>query len=313
MRSPRGSVLVVSVWTVGLLAGLTVAQASRVGLQTRLAGRWLEGAQAAALAQSGVAWAQGVLAADPTLEWDATSEAWARPEQWGAGFQSEEGGWAVRDDPEAPGIVRMRVRDAQGTVLLNAATPDILTRLPALAKAELPGFADAVAQAVATGPDGQPRPLVHLEELVVRAGVPPESVAALAAVARTWGPKPVNLNTVAPATLAALGLDAQAAELFCAKRDALAATAPVFTKLPDDVLPFLKDQLGYDADAAPYQQMESLMTQGWADVRSSVFTIEVEAATRAHGVRRTVTAVVARTAPSGIQVLRWEEGMADAA
>lgn len=305
----QGSVLVVAVWTVGLLAGLTVSQATRVGLQTRMAGRVMEMAQASALAASGVAWATGALAGDAAREWDAANEAWAHPDQWGAGFTAEEDGWAVRDDAESPGILRVRVRDAQGTVWLNDAAPEVLARLPTLAEVTgLSGFAEAVAAAVAPGPDGEARPFVHPEELVVRAKVPPEAVEPLLAVVRVWGPKPVNLNTAPPAALTALGLDPGAAQTLCAQREARRAAGGALQDL--DAVRALLREIGYDADSAPYQTMESWMTQGVADVRSSVFTVEADAVTRAHGVRRTVTAVVERTADA-VRILRWQEGTTD--
>lgn len=313
-RRVAGSVLIVSVWTVGLLASVTVMQATQVGLQTRLAGRLWETAEASALARSGVAWAQGALAADwsdtPATAWDAANEAWAHPERWDVGFVEEKSttGWAVRDDPAAPGLVRVRVRDAQGTVPLNDATPEMLARLPALAEIpELPAFAEAVTTARAPGSDGQARPLMHPEELVMRVGVPPEAVDQLMTVARAWGPKAVNLNAASPQALTALGLDAAAAQAFAAQRDERVRSGrPLDTA--DAVRAFLRDDLGYDATSVQAQTVERWLTEGWAAVQSSVFLVEVEAVTRAHGVRRAVTAVIQRVAPSEMRIIRWQEG-----
>lgn len=304
--SAGGSVLLVSVWAVGMLASLTVAQAVRVALQARVVGRGEEAALAAAAVRTGVAYAQWQVATDPDLTWDGSSEAWAHPGRWGVGLTEDRQGWGAQSLGEEE-TLRVRIRDAQGTISINDADDAMLARLPQVMGISLPRFAEQVRAAMAPGPDGRPRPILYLEELIPRAAVPPSAVEALRAVARTTGPKAVNLNAVSPAVLKILGVPATFADTFCRQRDGAegAADDAVF-RTADEVRAFLQ-RLGYDAQAPEYLAIERLLAEGWAGVASSVFQVEVVGVSGRHGVRRAAVALVTRAEEGAAPVVQWQE------
>lgn len=282
MRASRGSVLILSVWAVSLLASVTVAQAIQVGLQARLVGRDAERAQAAALARTAVAHALWQLGADSQRDWDARSEAWAQPETWTPPFSETEDAW------------RVTIADADGPLNLNEATPEMLARVPALAS-----FVAAIVAQRA----GQP--FRHLEELVTRVGVARSALPGLRPLLRTQGPKGVSLHGTTPEVLVLLGLSPELADRLCRLRDGGPGVADdlVFPR-PEEIQPILARRLGLTPQESAV--MTTLVAEGWLGVASSRFAIEAVGIHRRHGQHRTVAAIVARDG-SHLTVEGWHE------
>lgn len=307
----KGSVLIVSLWAVGFLTSVTVAQATRVGLQARLVGREQELAQAANLARTGVAYALWQLDADAQRSWDARAEAWAQPARWAPAFPEDQDGWTVA------------IEDAEGTLNLNALlatwSDDALDQIPRRAGVDLPGFGAQLRRAVTQ--DGTTKPLIHLEELVARAGIPHEVIPKLQALVRVAGAATVNLNATGPTVLELLGLPEPLAQRLVQLRDRQADRA-------DDDWIYVKPEGGSEPlmiqpgtggmpvalGTLPEFQGDDLtllftaVGEGRLGVASTTFRVRAEGVTRAHQLRRTVEALVTRPADGAPStVARWHE------
>lgn len=283
ITTSRGSVLILSLWTLTILTGLTVTQAGTVGTAWRLTERLQDTLVAFDLAQQGLAQALTALEADPTRTWDAPSELWGhRQEQ-----TTTDGAWTAI------------VSDESGLLNVNTASREALARFP-----------ESSAALAATILDGRAQhPFHHLAELALLPGMTGERLQQWAPVITVLGRGPVNLNSASAEVLELLGLPASAAETFVAWRngpDGLLGTSDdhVFHDLAD-IAPAISPWLKPDEAA----MLMNLVNTGQLSVRSNAYRITAygHSAGRSQ-TQRTCVALVECQVPGIASTIRgWHE------
>jgi general secretion pathway protein K len=292
----RGMVLVIVLWIVALLAVMAGAFAYSMRVETRLAARSVERAQARALGEAGVAYA---------IAWQLNAAAEADPESRTR--------WPPNGDPHdwqfGGGTLRIEVVDAGGLVNLNAVGPELLAALLKAAGVDpkdqdslaaaiqdwrdpddqpLPGGAESAEYRAAGQPGPKNAPFESVEELRQVLGVTRELQERLAGVVTVFGWHAGVDPGLAPArVLLALGLDERA------------------------VADYLSIRARSTADGEPPPSLPpgggvSFFSQG----RANVYHIAVVAET-ATGTAARVEAVVdpqEARAGQGPRLLAWREG-----
>ena len=289
MSRHRGSVLLLTLWAVSVLSVLAIAQATRISLQLRWAGRLDEARQAWYLAWAATEAAGEVLASDSEPAWDALKEPWGK----------------VPADPihwVSSGWLRYRIQDEQSRIPLNRVTAEQAARLP--------GFNPQTAQELVSRRDAG-KPVNHLGELFLLTDFPAEPLEELAGLVTVYGSGPVNLNTAPAPVLIRLGLSPSLAGQIAAFR--LGQDGQPGT--PDDgvfpaaqeVIPVLEEQLG---PLQPEDQtaLGNLLSSQMIGVGSSLFQVEAEGWVQQNGIHAKVIAVMERTGPDLKAVVRgWRE------
>lgn len=279
MRRDRGSVLLVSLWALGFFTSMTVAQATRVGLQVRWVGRQREQLRADALLQSALAYAMWQLQID-AREIDTSTEAWADSKEWAPMFLPEQDSWTVK------------ISDAQGTISINDASLETLMRIP-----QLVPTAQAIVDARAD------HLFAHPEELITRIGLSQEAYLAVRPLLRMQGDKAVNLHSATAQTLEILGLSKDLAQqIFDLTHH---KTSPVvFSSEEAKDEQVVKDRLGLTLEEA--SQVANLAKEGWLDVKSSCFEVQADAVAQPRQIQRSVRALLLRSnSGTPIQVIEW--------
>ncbi len=283
MKSPRGSVLILSLWTLTLLTSLTVTQAGTVGAAWRLTERMQDTLDALDLAQQGLTQALTTLDADSTRAWDAPSEPWGhRQEQ-----TTPAGAWTIL------------VTDDAGLLNVNTCSRETLARLPESSPALASAIIDQRTQ----------HPFHHAAELALLSGMTPERLRSWAPLMTVVGKGPVNLNSVSTEVLEVLGVPASAAATIVAWRNG-----------PDGQLGTADDHVFHDvADIAPVSSallkpdeavtLMNLVNTGQLGVRSNAYRIIAQGRSIGRSqTRRTCVALVERQAPGLPSTIRgWHE------
>ncbi len=248
MNSKKGSILILTLWTLSFLAIFAVSLSSRVSAQLRLASHLQDRLKAYYLANAGIEKAIVELAADETLDCDSLDETWANNEESfkeapvGDGYitlsyvmaaEVKEG----EDDEssEAEEVTLYGVMDESSRVNINKVSADILEilleRIGGLDSDEATEIANAIVdwrdKDIIVSPDGAESAHYEglkapyeckngefqvIEELLLVKGMTPEIFSKLQKVITIYGEGKVNINTVDVNTLYGLGLDTRLAE-----------------------------------------------------------------------------------------------------
>ena len=321
----RGSLLIVSLWLVAILSALAVATARFLSLEIRVTKYRESREQAFALARSGVFLAMQRLAED-TQEADHSTTDWLGddwayfpeqedPTRWSVPFRAAGG-----EGGRLSGRVEIRITDEPRKLRLNVADqrdPAELRRLTGsdLAAQAIMDALDAPAPDVEDDPRMSPPyvakngPFAALEELNDLPGMTPEVYDILKANASPYvgATEPININTVEPDVLRAMGLS-----------EAAVQEVLTFRNGPDG--PDAHEQDGIfqagtiaatignrivlsDAD-------DSILTNNFG-VTSSVFTVVSTGIIQRPPTRATVTAVIRRAGcPDGVPspcIVAWRQ------
>lgn len=289
----RGSLLIITLWLVTILAVLAVAIARYLSLEIRLTKYRAAREQGLARARAGVVLAMQRLMLDAEDgETDGKAYDWLG-DDW-AGALTLSGGLAVG------------MTDEERRLGLNGATAEQLTHLAgsaALAQTILDAL-DAPDPAE-DDPAGDPPyaakngPFAALEELSDLPEMTPEAYHALrrATTPYTAAGEPLNLNTVSPEVMRAVGLSERAIQLVTQFREGADgeeahAQDGIFGEGGLTVTQTLKDAEGVDLTGTPDG---ALLTSALFGVSSNVFTVTAEARTERPEVRVRLEAVVRRT------------------
>ena len=318
-----GSLLVVTLWLVAILSVLAIAIARSLSLEIRLAKYRLAREQARTLARGGVYAAMQRLdhdARQPNEGYDWLADDWATF----ADTESEPEDpttWLLRLEPDDEESARTAVRivDEERKLTLNRIINDptvyralgTLLDAPALA-ARLFDYLDADADAL--DPDGlevddavQPPytakngPLVAHEEVLSIPGWSGEELDVLRQWTTVAEPSAkLNINTVAPEVLVALGFSEAAAQAIADCRQ-----QGVIFDDPSTLLTTAESCVG----AAGISPAEQSLLANQFGVASRTFTVISEGIVQEPPVRARVEAIVQRsldgaTAP---QILAWRE------
>ncbi len=329
-RGARGSLLIVTLWLITILSALAIAVGRYLSLELKIAKYHTARKQAAALARGGVYLAMARLADDGAEE-DSRMYDWLGDDDWAR--------WTTPDpqDPEtglvalgaqgmaAPrGVVRIRTVDEERKVSLNGlpGAQDVwfnaagaLLQSPTLAAA-IEDYADSETPPLPSHGQGlefdeasNPRylakngPLAAPEELWEIPGVaavPAEVLAAFLAQTSVYTAQPMlNINTVSPEVLAAMGLSEQNAQGLADCRE----RGTIFT----DKAEIWNTAVDHGCLATPGAQEQALLTNHF-DVVSNTFTISSEGRLEPSGVSVRMEAVVKREG-SGARprILAWRE------
>ena len=218
-RASTGSILVVTLWVIIILAAVAVALGQYLSMEIRLVRYRMARAQARAWAYSGVVLAMQRLAQDasgPTGSYDWLGDVWAVPSTHGAG-DAGAGTWAVAlhgtgTDGRGDGDVRVTVADEERRLDLNAAAEPVIARLAADGEAAraLVDYRDADTTGEYEGdaarqPPYAPKnaPMWQLEELREIPDVAQEAQQSLLRDGTVATGGAVNINTAAPEVLSA--------------------------------------------------------------------------------------------------------------
>ncbi|MBI2093737.1 MAG: general secretion pathway protein GspK, partial [Candidatus Omnitrophica bacterium] len=215
MQGKRGSLLVTTLWLITILSTLAIAVANYLSVEVRLTRYRLARAQAKVLARS------GVYLAMQRLNQDAQ-----KPEETGGNYDWLGDEWAIfeSNDPEADrsiwkvtassGHIEVQISDVERQLALSTDV-DTFARLVG----SVP-LAQAIVDYLDQEDDGElpieaepyyyqkNAPVVTIEELQDIPGMTIESYQTLKAFATPYRSEtePLNLNTVAPEVLRALGV-----------------------------------------------------------------------------------------------------------
>lgn len=306
MTSRTGSLLIITLWLVTILSLLAVTIARGLSLEVRLAKYRAARSQAAVLARDGVYMAMRRLADDAQASatqgavYDWLGDAWAQEiSVFGNG------------DGTAPRLI-VSVADEQGKLSLNGATGEQLVRLvgsAAIAQPILDALdePDPSEERPTATPPYLPKngPFAALEELSELPEMTPEAYAALRQATSPYvAPgEPLNVNTVAPDVLRAVGVSEPAVDLVMHFRE-----DGIFTGAGVTVLETLMNEEGMDLSGTPDGALLSSQLFG---VVSNVFTVVSEGRVERPAVRVRVEAVVRRSGcaerPSAPCIVAWRE------
>jgi len=330
-RKPRsGSLLVTSLSLVAILAVLAVAIARQLSLDVRLTRYRLALGQAKALARGGVYLAMQRLARDDEgpdgNAYDWLGDDWASfpqadpdadPDWWLLPFPAE-GHPAQRFS----GQLRIRITDEGRRLPLNQADHAQLTRLTGEASlAQVIIDARDEPDAAEDRPGEAPPyfakngPFVAPEELGELPGMTPDAYETLRSSTSPCptATEPLNLNTVTPEVLRAVGLSEGAIELIRRFREGPDGSQAheqdgIFTEAGLSILQTLKDAQGVDLTGT---DDGNLLISAQFGVTSEVFTVTSEVVIERPAARARVEAVIRRAnCGDGIPapcVVAWRE------
>ncbi len=290
----KGSALLVSLWATATLAALGIAQATRVSLELKWAGRMQESRQAGHLAWAGLELASDRLRRDPERGWDALHP----DDVWGQVPQEPV--------PFPPGSFLYQISDEWARIPLNAgwANADLL--------AGLPGFTvQAAAELVAWRAEG--KQITHLGELSRFTGFNIDQMEKLEPLATVHGGADgaVNINTASPEVLIHLGISSDLASRIAEFRQGGDGTWGT----PDDgVFPKARADVIFEALEPPPLSTEDrevilrlVGTDKGLKVNSSFFRVELEGRTDRHGIVRKARAVLERGEGQDLKIRQWHE------
>lgn len=322
MNRQRGSILLISLSLVGVLAVMAVALARSLTLEVRLTRLRLARAEAQAMARSGIYLAMQKLTQD-----GGAAEADGKVYDWNGDDWGFPAGLAVPSEAAAEtrfaGTVHVSVTDEAGKLPVNTAGVEPLGRLlddPALAQA----IVDMIdpADPEENRPDDEPPyfakngPIDALEELTGVDGMTPEGYHVLMAHATPYvvTPEPVNLNTASEEVLRAMGVSERAIQIIQTYRtgpdgDDAHAEDGVFAEGGLMILQTLEDKAGTDLGGT---EDGNLLSSTQFGVQSNVFLVTAEGVIERPAVRAKVSAVVRRAGCPGARpapcIVAWREG-----
>ena len=316
-RQDAGSLLMITLWLVAVLAALAVAIARYLSLEVKLTKYRLVHEQAKTLARSGVYLAMQRLARDAAAPeadgkaYDWLGDDWASvPNQ---DSTADPRSWIVPPPAAGPvgmrftGTLSIRIVDEAGRLHLNTVAKDQLVRLTgneAIAQAVIDARDEP--DAAEDSPDATPPyvakngPFIAPEELSDLPGMTREAYETLRVNASPYllVEESVNLNTATPETLRALGLNERTVEMVIQFRDGPDGPERheqdgVFKEAGLAILQTLRDAQGVDLTGT--HDGNRLITDEFG-VASNVFTVTSESVMERPVARCRVEAVIRRTA-----------------
>ena len=308
-RRVKGSLLIVTLWLIALLAVLAVAIGRFLSLEVRLAGYRAARQQARALARGGVYVAMERLARDA-----------AAPEAGGASYDWLGDEWAALPSSDE---LTVEIRDDARGLDLNAASKEQLARLTgqetiAQAIVDARDAPDAAEDQPGASPPyfAKNASFAAPEELRDLPGMSSELYALLAAQTSPYrtATEPVNLNTATPEVLRAVGLTEPTIQLLLRFREGLDgpdahAEDGVFEQAGVAVLETLKNHQGVELTGTADG---NLLISNLFGVTSTTFTIRAEGRVAQPPVTARVSAVVRREGcGDGVAapcIVAWREG-----
>lgn len=295
----RGSLLLFVVWTVALLSLFAASVASHAAFALGLTERLSDQLRASYAARAAVPYAMLALEDDQSPQVDGTAEPWSDdPRLWDRAVGG--GTFNVMAGASTDGRIRHGLTDEDRAINLNTAPADVLRRLAQLAAglreddaialaAAIEDWRDENDQPVQKGAEGiyyrgledgydcKNGPFESLEELMLVRGITPELYGYLAPHVTVYGSGKVNVNTADRLVLRALGLSetgVDGAFLYRAGEDNIVGTS-------DDRA--LNSPAALTTEWAPYVPAEDLarltplLQEGFLDVGSTAFRMEIEA------------------------------------
>ncbi len=323
-----GSLLIVTLWLVTILSVLAVAIGRFLSTEVRLTKYRVGREQARVLARSGVYLALQRLADDAKTSEEGGGQYDWLGDDWAQFPDSEDPAvWAV-DLPEQPGPsgpgarIEIRMVDEERKLPLNRVQSDAgnlwyktLGRLVTAPEAA-PRIADYLdantdpfgAEGLEVDEGAQPPyaakngPLVAPEELLAIPGLEAEPFALLyrlASVAPLSVPDKLNINTVSPEVLAAMGMREGTAESLRACR----ASGTIF-KTEAEIVPTAQESCGIVLD-----DDEQTLLQNQFGVTSHLFTVNATGRLLNPPIEARVEALVQRSAneTEPPKILAWRE------
>lgn len=281
--------LLLSLWATAALAAVGIAQATRISLELKWAGRLQEQRQSWFLSWTALEVAAQLLSQDPEFAWDAPKELWAQAPQEPVPFEG--------------GTFRYLITDEQARIPLNTAQVETLQRLP--------GFTpEAANQMLLLREEG--RTFAHLGELPSLPGFQTELLSQLEPMATLLPTGSVNIHTASAQALAALGLSAGLADQIVVYRngqDGQAGTADdAFFPEEGGVIDALELALGTRVPEPDRGLLGELISSGVLGIRSAFFRVAMEGWSARHQVQEQVEAVVERGGQGeALKVRGWHE------
>ena len=208
----RGSILIVALWTLLLLAALVVAIVGRASSALDLARRVGERTSARYLARAGQEQACAILLGD-TNGWDALGEAWSRNEPSFRDVAMDSGSFSLSwvDEREGGSVTNYGLADEERRINLNEARREVLRSLFVRAaglddddaddQPESAGAETDYYQGLHPGYSCHNGNLETIEELLLIKGVAPAIFQRVADYVTVYGGGKVNLNTAGSAVL----------------------------------------------------------------------------------------------------------------
>ncbi len=326
-----GSLLIMTLWMVAVLTVLSVTIARHLSLEIRLTKNRLALEQARILARNGVYLAMQRLSRDQQesdgRSYDWLGDDWAYippthpdddPTRWVVPFPADDGDTEMR----FAGYLTVQIRDEERKLPLNTATPATLLALTGdaeMAQAIVDAF-DAPDPAE-DRPGGTPPyfakngPFVRHEELLDLPDMTREVYDVLQAATSPYllETESMNINTVTPEVLRAMGVTESAIETLTRFRDGSDGPTAheedgIFTQAWE-IRRTLEAMLGITVQT---ENDINLLSSNAFDVTSNVFTVTVEGIITRPPVRVRLEAVIRRTdcregrpAPC---IIAWKEG-----
>ena len=330
-RGRNGSLLIVTLWLVTLLAVVAVAIGRYLSLSVKMARFRLAREEARSLARGGVYLAMQRLAEDapeaPPQAYDWEGDDWASPAQDAEAPGSDPSVWVIAG-PRAgggsglEGRVSIRITDEERKLNLNAATLWELTAITGdLGLAQEIVDARDEADPAEDRPSSEPPyaakngPFAVLEELADLPGMSADAYQALAASTSPYvtAGAAVNINTASVEALRLLGATEPTVQMVMRFREGPDgpqehAQDGIFGEPGLAILQRLKDSQGVDLTGTPDGNLLSGPAFG---VVSQTFLISAEGAVDHPAVRARIQAIVRRTAcPEHVPapcIVAWRE------
>jgi len=295
-RASRGSLLIITLWLVTILGALSVAVARYLSTEVRLTRYRLARHEARELARSGVYLALTVIQQDPTPTEDWSGEPWAAPQ-------------AV--SPASGQRLTVTITDEERKLNVNTATSTQLSSLlgdDTLAQA-IVDYVDAPDPTEDRLTDNPPyyaknSSITVLDELNDVPGMETESYETLTSFTTPFTPPtaaggPLNLNTVMPEVLEAVGVPSATVQTIVQYRSG----AEHFVQAGAALIALLESQ-GLVLDDA----QRTLLASALFTVGSQLFLVVSEGVLESPNVRVRVQAVIQRsTDTSPPKIISWRE------
>lgn len=334
MSGRAGSILITTLWVMAILTLLAIGIGIRMAVEIKLTGYAINRAKALYLAEAGLRKAVSLLLEDNNRELDSLNEIWS------TGYDAEEEEYLLKDIKLGDGAFTVSFpagsdEDGKPVYLYGASAEDGRININKADKADdltgLLGITEEIAECILDWKDSdslarvngaedsdyeesvppyrcKDAPFSVAEELLLVKGMTPEIFGGIKGLITVYGDSPkVNVNVVPEAVLSALA-------------------GTMFEELPAKIVSFRNGQDGISGTAddrifdnvtlisaqaaltgAELERMEYLINEKKAfKLKSDVFRISSTGSVRDGRVKKTIEAVVSRTA-DGAEILYYGE------
>ncbi len=239
MRRTRGSVVIVTLWTLAILFLLAIGLAYRVGLELRMVQYGQDRLKAFYIAKGGLERAMSLLLKEGGEGVvDSFQDSWSQDEALFKESVLGDGSFTIRytrKHPDGTESARYGMEDEESRIPLNAASEVVLQRVKdldekiALSLRVWRGDKDispdqlteekSYYSALEKPYSLKGEPFESVEELLLVRGMTPALFGTMKTLFTVYGSGKVNLNTASVETLKTLGLDQKVAERFAEARE----------------------------------------------------------------------------------------------